>query len=248
MTTSLIAAVLVIFGVALLVAWTWENKPTLISTLKRFLLVIFATQIGWTSVVVASPIITFDSREGAGQNIYTTQGVHYDAGDAFWAVSAKALAISFDNGFTFTSLINGTVDLRGHFLSSSVNGGMVTGQFTTFGSGASLDLIVADQTGLLIAGTYGARQINGILATDSGNSQSTFNADSGSLASLWPAEPFSGRMVNSLFGITPIFSANSFTQNFDGEINGTISAVPAPPAFVLLISGIATLFYRNRRR
>ncbi len=37
----------------------------------------------------AGPILVFDSRQGPGQNLYTTQGVHYDAAGAFWAVSAK---------------------------------------------------------------------------------------------------------------------------------------------------------------
>ena len=192
--------------------------------------------LGFASLVNATPILTFDSREGAGQNIYTTQGVHYDATGAFWAVSAKALAISYD-GVTFIQLIDGTVDLRGSFLSSSATGGVVSGQFTTFGSGPSIDLIVSDQTGLLLAGTYGKRIINGIIGTSDGNSQSTFNADSGSLASLFPSEAFSGRMINSFFGVTPVFSSTSFSQNFDGDIDGIIFAVPEPSSLALFSIG-----------
>lgn len=203
--------------------------------------------LGFANLVNATPILTFDSREGAGRNIYTTQGVHFDAAGAFWAVSAKALAISYD-GITFTSLIDGTVDLRGRFFSSSANGGLVSGQFTTFGSGPSIDLIVSDQTGLLLAGTYGKRIINGIIGTSDGNSQSTFNADSGSLAALFPSEAFSGRMVNSFFGVTPGFSSTSFSQNFDGDIDGIIFAVPEPSSLALFSIGALVVFcYMNFR-
>ena len=203
--------------------------------------------LGFSSLVNASPIILFDSRDGAGQNIYTTQGVHYDAAGAFWAVSAKALAISYDNGLIFTPLIDGTVDLRGSFLSSSVDGGVVTGEFTTFGSGPSIDLILSDHTGLLLAATYGKRKIKGTIGTDSGDSQSTFNVDSGSLALLFPDEAFSGRMVNTFFGVSPGFSSASFTQNFDGHIDGIISAVPIPAAVWLMGSGLIGLLGLRKR-
>ncbi|MGH9955326.1 MAG: hypothetical protein ACRD39_06660, partial [Nitrososphaeraceae archaeon] len=41
------------------------------------------------------PQIIFDSREGSGQDLFTTQGVHITGGTS-WAVSAKALSITFD--------------------------------------------------------------------------------------------------------------------------------------------------------
>ncbi len=113
----------------------------------------------------------------------------------------------------------------------------MSGHFTTFGSGPSLDLIVTDQTGILLEGTYGGRIINGLIGTDGGDSHSTFNVDGGSLASLFPSDPFSGRMTNSLFGITPLFNQDTFSQNFDGDIDGIISAVPEPPTLVLAGTG-----------
>lgn len=250
MTTLEIGVLIIFLGAALIIVQACKKLLTFNSPYKRIPFVIFVAHLAFVSNADASPIvITFDSRQGEGQNIYTTQGVHYNAAEAFWAVSAKALAISLDDGLTFTPLINGTVDLRGHFISSSTNGGVVTGHFTTFGSGPSLDLIVADQTGLLLAGTYGARSINGIIGADAGDSQSTFNIDGGSLASIWPTGPFTGGMVNSLFDVAPVFSIDSFTQNFDGHINGSIFATPEPSMLALLsISALITIACAQRRR
>lgn len=70
---------------------------------------------------IGRPRITFDSAAAPGQGLYSTQGVHFNASDGYWAVSAEALSISYD-GVTSIPLTNGTVDLRGAFVDASSAG------------------------------------------------------------------------------------------------------------------------------
>ena len=171
------------------------------------------------------PQIIFDSRQGSGQNLYTTQGVTYNATGGFWAASAKAVSITFD-GVNFTPLINGTVDLRGAFIDSDVENQTVTGNFTTFGI-PGFDLIVQDDSGLLLAGTYGKRAINCDIASSQFTSQATLTVTGGSLASFFTHNGM-GMMMNNLFDIIPVCSVNTFENNFDGQIDGVISPKPTP--------------------
>ncbi len=171
------------------------------------------------------PQIIFDSRQGSGQNLYTTQGVTYNATGGFWAASAKAVSITFD-GINFTPLIDGTVDLRGAFINSTVENEIVTGNFTTFGIPGQ-DLIVQDNTGLLLAGTYGKRQIQCDTVNSRFTSQATLTVTGGSLASFFTNNGM-GMMMNNLFDIIPLCSANTFKNNFDGQLDGVISQKPTP--------------------
>ncbi|MFN7567971.1 MAG: hypothetical protein ACK5QJ_13425 [Microcystis sp.] len=185
------------------------------------------------------PQIIFDSRQGSGQNLYTTQGVTYNATGAFWAASAKAVSITFD-GINFTPLINGTVDLRGAFIDSNVENQTVTGNFTTFGI-PGLDLIVKDDSGLLLAGTYGKRRTKCDIGSSQFTSEATLTVTGGSLASFFKHNGM-GMMMNNLFDIIPTCSVNTFENNFDGQVDGVISSKPIPESSsVLSLLALGTL-------
>jgi hypothetical protein len=180
------------------------------------------------------PQIIFDSREGPGQNLFTTQGLTYDAQGGFWAASAKATSITFD-GINFIPLVNGTADLRGAFIDSSFDGTSVTGNFTTFGI-PGLDVTIADETGLLLAGTYGKRIIRCDVAATQGFSEATLTVTGGSLASFFAQGQ--GMMVNNIFDILPICSEDTFSDNFNGQLDGVISSqiVPEPSSFLGILA------------
>ena len=167
--------------------------------------------------VIGFPQVIYDSREGPGQNIYTTQGLHFTAGVGL-AVSAKALSITYD-GITFIPLVNGTVDFHAAFIDSSVSGGFVTGTFTGVG-GPLPDLIVADETGVLAGTNYNGRNVRGALAATDGITDSTFVVVSGSLAPFYAQSGGIGHNNGDLFNLNPLFSATTFANNFDGDIAG----------------------------
>lgn len=201
--------------------------------------------------MIGVPRITFDSRLGAGQNLFTTQGVNFDPAVG-WATSAKAVSITYD-GLTEIPLMNGTVDLHGRFLGASTGPGTVTGNFTSV-NGVDADLIIRDDTGLLLAGVYGARHITGLLATGDGYSDSTFTVVGGSLAPLYNSVNGHGVMTNMLFDVFPLFSNMTFDSSFHGQIDGQLgpgSAVPEPATlgicsvFLLIAVGIRRVVKRN---
>lgn len=200
----------------------------------------------WSSAGNASlvfPQIRFDTRLGAGQNLFSTQGVHYFAGEG-WAVSGRALSLTFD-GVNFIELSNGTVDLRGRFINAYLDGDYIVGNFTSWGDG-NADLIVADDTGILLAGVYGRRQIHGLLGTGHGISDSTFTVIGGSLASYFTSSLNQGWQTNVLYGVFPLFTSESYLQNYDGHIDGIIG-VPAPNGLFLVgIAFMAMLIRRSK--
>jgi hypothetical protein len=191
------------------------------------------------------PQIIYDSREGPGQNIYTTQGLHYTAGVG-WAISAKAISITFD-GVNFIPLVDGTVDLHAAFIDSSVSDGVVTGHFTGVG-GPMPDLIVADATGILLGTNYYNRRIRGVFGATEGTTDSGFLVVSGSLAPFYSQTQGNGSNDGFLFDIAPSFSANTFAGDFDGHIAGVISPVPEPSTTMLLGIGILGVVGYARRR
>lgn len=189
--------------------------------------------------------IRFDSRLGAGQNLFTTQGLHHTGGVG-WAVSAKMTSLSL-NGMDIP-LSNGTVDLHGRLIDTSSSGGQVTGTFTTF-NGVDADLVIADDSGTLIAGVYGKRTVKGDVGTAVGSSTSSFTVIGGSLASYFDQTGGHGTMFNHLYDITPTFSPDSFQHNFDGNIDGTVLPAPEPSPAAMLAAGLlAASLMRYRKR
>lgn len=192
------------------------------------------------------PQVFLDSSQGPGQDIFTTQGAHFDPATGFWTVSARAVSITFD-GVKIIPLVNGTVDLRGAFVRSSSEEGFVTGLFTTDGVPGP-DIVVADNTGLLLAGTYGGRWITGAIGTGDGWSTSTFIVTGGSLAPFYAPFGGEGGMENILFDISPLFTADSFKIGFDGHISGSFGPIPEPATLVLLGSSLFARSLGRRRR
>jgi hypothetical protein len=226
------------------------------SCLAPFFLVLMALALFFGSVndaktnSIGFPQIFYDSSAGPGQNIYTTQGLHFTAGVG-WAVSARALSITFD-GITFIPLVNGTVDFHSAFIDSSVSGGSVTGNFTGVG-GPLPDLIVADETGELAGTNYRNRHATAAIGATAGSTDSIFVVVSGSLAPFFAQSGGIGSNNGVLFNINPPFSATTFANNFDGQIAGIIGPVPGPivgaglPGLVAACGGLLAWWRRRKK-
>jgi hypothetical protein len=194
------------------------------------------------------PQITFDSREGPGQNLFTTQGLLYEAGVS-WAGSAKALAITFD-GVNYTPLVNGTFDAHAAFDSTSVQNGVVMGHFVPANDGQP-SFVLADDTGVLLSGKYYTRTILGAIGSDQGTSVSTFRATGGSLLPLFEAATNGDGLINfDLFNVAPAFTATSFDNNFESQFAGIIAPtiVVEPSSLVLLALGVGGAGFSRVRR
>jgi hypothetical protein len=224
---------------------------TRLKTLSSYLVptVLFlANPAGTAYAAPLFPEILYDSRLGPGQNIYTTQGLHYTAGFG-WAVSAKAISISFD-GVNVIPLVDGTVDFHSRFVSSSASDGFVHAEFTGV-FGPLPDLIVADETGILMGTNYNGRTGAAEIGSTVGTTTSSYVVISGSLAPFFDQTQMIGRNDGVLFNIDPPFSEQSYANDFDGHIAGIISpvAIAEPGTLALLGLGILTLSkYRRRLR
>jgi PEP-CTERM motif-containing protein len=193
------------------------------------------------------PQIIYDSRLGPGQNLFTTQGLHYEAGVG-WAGSAKAVSITFD-GITFIPLVNGTFDAHSAFDSASADNGVVRGFFVPANDGLD-SFVLADETGVLLSGKYYTREIIGAFGSDEGVSFSQFQVTGGSLASLFDQTNGGGTINFGLFGVSPAFSASSFDSDFDSDFAGTLAPaeVPEPATLILLGTGLAGIACKLRER
>lgn len=212
---------------------------------KAFILCFIGVAGSANAAQFGLPRVIYDSREGSGQNIYTTQGIHFNA-DIGFAVSAKALAITYD-GINFIPLVNGTVDFHASFIGSSSESGVVTGKFT--GVGGSLpDLIVAENGVLLLGTNYWDRKIVADFGASSASTDSRYTVVSGSLASYYSQSDWIGANFGSLVNVGPSFSSTSFSNNFDGDIFGAIApVVPEPSAITLFCLG-SVILARNARQ
>lgn len=191
------------------------------------------------------PQIFYDSSAGPGQNTYTTQGFHYTAGVGL-AVSARATAITFD-GIHIIQLVNGTVDFHAAFIDASISNGFVIGNFTGV-HGPLPDLIVADDTGVLLTADYARRSINAPLGATIGVTDSLFTVTGGSLASLYAQSGGMGNNFGVLFNINPSFSSTTYANNFNGHISGTIAPTPEPASMLLLGTGLAGVAMKMRKK
>ena len=204
---------------------------------------LFSLTPSWAgpAFILSFPQIAFDSTVGPGENLYTTQGLHYDVSQGMIAISARALSITFD-GVTSTPLINGTIDLRAKFVSSTTSDGKVNGFFTTFDDTLQTpDVVIRDETGTLLSINYvpgGLLNTRPTMGTNIGDIYCTFVVTGGSLASFFNGV---GAQDSDLFDLSPIVSANSFSANFDGSIRGEfgpIATVSEPTALALFVTNL----------
>lgn len=204
-----------------------------------------------SAITLATPDVSFDSSQGAGQNLFTTQGVHFDSASGYLAVSAKATSISYD-GVSSSSLTNGTVDYRVLLTSTSSTSSVVTGTFGTDGVTGD-DLLVSDNTGLLLSGNFIRYELSSIYSglgsnPEQGYGDAVFLVTGGSLASYYVDSLNQGGIVHLQFNIAPSFTALSFSSDFDGKVKGDIAPVPEPSTLLLLGSGLVGAGFWFRRR
>ena len=210
-----------------------------------FWLFSFTPSWAGATFLLSFPQIAFDSTVGPGENLYTTQGLHYDVSQGMIAISARALSITFD-GVTSTPLINGTIDLRAKFVSSTTSDGKVHGFFTTFDDTLQTpDVVIRDRTGTLLNINYvpgGLLDTTPTIGTNIGDIYCTFIVTGGSLAPFFNGV---GAQDSDLFDLSPTASANSFSANFDGSIRGEfgpIATVSEPTALALVVTGLLFAF------
>lgn len=204
---------------------------------------LFTTANPASAITLLFPDIDFDSTQGAGDDLFGSQGVSYDAGTGYLTVSAKATSITYD-GVTSTALVDGTVDYRVDLTSSGASGGLVTGNFGTDGVAGS-DLVISDISGTLLTGNFSYYQLNGLIGSNYGAGEAVFLVTGGSLASLYTSGE--GGIVHLEFNMTPVFSATSFAGNFSGSVKGDIAPVAEPISILLLGSGLLGLGVVGRK-
>ena len=217
------------------------------SKIIRFLLLtfIFLGIQNQANALTIGPEILFDSALGAGANLFSTQGVHFDAATGYLAVSSAAQSISND-GITFTPLLNGTIDYRVSLISQSSTSNTVTGVFGT-SNGSPADLLIQDSSGTLLTGTFSSFKLTGSTIpgfNTVGVGSAKFKVTGGLLAGNFG---LNGGIFSLDFNITPGFTATSFTQNFSGSVAGkVIPIVPIPSSMLLMGTSLGVLLSLRR--
>ena len=191
------------------------------------------------ALTLGLPDISFDSSQGPGANIFTTQGTSFDAATGLLAVSAAATSITFD-GVTHTPIVGGTVDYQALLTSQTSNPYTVTGNFGT--SGANPDLILqgteGSLSGVLLTGNIISLSITGLVGTNVAPGQAVFQVTGGLLAGNFGP---TGGLVSLDFNVDTAFSPSTFTQNFTGQVKGDIATVPLSTSGLLMGSGLILL-------
>jgi hypothetical protein len=146
----------------------------------------------------------------------------------------------------------GTVEYRLQLISTSNNGGVITGNFGS-GSPGLPDLMVKSGTGeTLLQGDFRNAQITGISGWDIGLGSGFFTITGGTLASLMSApclgNPDCGGMVNLNYNLSTSFSPTMFSTDFAGQTKGDIAPVPEPATLLLLGSGLAGVGLWKRKK
>ncbi len=219
------------------------SRNRLIISIAMAVLIIFAGIVGeGNAITLGYPDIFFDSRQGAGRGDFGAQGVNYDVATGFLTVNARAVSI-FD-GATDNPLVDGTIDYRVKLNSYSLTSGVVSGSFGTdevFG----YDLIITDDTGILLEGDFISYVLDGFINDNYGLGDAVFNVTGGSLASQFGNY---GGIVHLEFDIAPVFSSLTFDSDFSGDVSGDIAPVPEPSTIFLLGAGLFGFGIACRRK
>jgi len=180
-------------------------------------------------------------------DISSEGSISFDSSTGLLSSSQTPLTITYD-GVNFNHFVSGSLTFTAQLSSYSSNGTTVTGYFGNSSAYPDFSLTAFDGTeNYWIYGEFDTLKVEGLIGNTLGTAESLIN-----ITSISPnLEPFfDGRagMLSLYFNISPIFSANTFLNNFSGAAKTDVASVPEPGTMLLLGVGLVGLACVGRKR